>query len=210
MLPYLGRVIGAISSPSAPTTRVRAGGFTLIEVLVAVAIVVILSGMAVLTLNIGGYDDRLHDEAKRLFQLTRIASDDAVFKSEQLGVRFTLNDYTFYQLQEKPQPAAGTSSKKKTKRIWQPVAGDKQLRTREWPDEVEVEVKVDGVFIVLEEERDAKAEARQEDLRPHMIFLSNGEILPDTEVQLRSRESKKAWRVALNEDGIMAIEPLEE
>ncbi len=184
-------------------------GFTLIELLVVVTAISILSGMAVVSLNIGGYDDQLRDEARRLFALTRIAADDAIFKSAQLGVRFTHSEYTFYTLQDTPPDAPDTNfgaqdDNDAVVRRWVATEDHAQLHTREWPEDIKLEVFVEGLPIVLDEQRDAKAEADKTDFRPHLIFLSNGEVLPDVEVRLGSTESEKTWRVGIGEDGVLA------
>ncbi len=184
-------------------------GFTLIEIMVVVAAIAILSGVAIVNLSIGGHDDQLRDEARRLFELTRIASDDAIFKTAQYGVRFSHSEYTFYSLQDVPASDDETESEKKDRRRWLAI-DDRLLRAREWLPGIEIEVFVEGLPIALEERRDAKAEAAKDDLRPHLMFLSNGETLPDVEVHLRSSESQKAWRIGIGDEGVLTLGPLEE
>ncbi len=183
-----------------------ARGFTLIELLVVVAAIAILSSVAIVNLNIGGYEDQLRDEARRLFQLTRIASDDAIFKATQYGIRFTHSDYTFYSLQDAADATAGV--KKRKSRRWLAI-DERRLRAREWPREIEIEVFVEGLPIVLEQVRDAKAESEQDKLRPHLMFLSNGETLPDVEVRLSSSESDVTWRIGNGEQGVLTLDQLE-
>ncbi|MEM7208139.1 MAG: prepilin-type N-terminal cleavage/methylation domain-containing protein [Pseudomonadota bacterium] len=200
-----------------PSHATPARGFTLIELLVAVAIAATLSGVALLSINFGGADTQLRDEARRLFQLARIASDEAIFQTTEYGVRFTQSDYAFYTLisveSDTSQSSFNSSdSSKKTKRElrWQASTDSPHLRAREWPEDVEIEVYVEGLPIVLDEKRDEKAEQKDEKLRPHLMFLSNGEVLPDVEVQLRSTESEKAWRIGIGEDGVLALGLIEE
>ena len=85
---------------------------------------------------------------------------------------------------------------------------EQRLRAREWPEEIEIEVFVEGLPIVLDEVRDAKAESTQEKLRPHLMFLSNGETMPNVEVHLSSSESSKTWRIGRSEEGLLALDQL--
>ncbi|MEM7294906.1 MAG: type II secretion system minor pseudopilin GspH [Pseudomonadota bacterium] len=202
--------------PSIPASRSllarRASrGFTLIELLVAATIAALLSSFALLSFNIGSGEERLREEARRLFQLTSIAGDDAVFKTTEFGLRLTHSDYTFYTLVDNPSASSSSvSSEKKSRRRWVAVSEAPQLRSREWPEEIEVELFVEGLPVTLDEERDPKAEAKDERLRPHLLFLSNGEVIPNVEMHLRSAASEKAWRIGFNEDGVLALAPLEE
>jgi hypothetical protein len=173
-----------------------------------VAAIAILSSVAIVNLNIGGYEDQLRDEARRLFQLTRIASDDAIFKATQYGIRFTHREYTFYSLQDVAKTATTVGANKTSARRWLAIDG-RRLRAREWPREIEIEVFVEGLPIVLEEVRDPKAESKQDKLRPHLMFLSNGETLPDVEVRLSSSESEITWRIGNGEQGVLTLKQLE-
>lgn len=184
-------------------------GFTLIELLVVVTAIAILSGVAIVNLNIGNHDDRLRDEARRLFQLTRIAADDAIFKRAQYGIRFTHREYTFYTLQDAPKSSDDQLADKGDTRRWLAI-NEKYLRAREWSGQIEIEVFVEGLPIALDEVRDAKIEAEQNDLRPHLMFLSNGETLPRVEVYLRSSESTKTWRIGMGEEGRLTLQQLED
>ena len=96
-----------------------------------------------------------------------------------------------------------------TERRWMAIEDNAQLRSREWPDDVAIDVYVEGLAVVLDEERDAKAEAEDKKLRPHLMFLSNGEMMPDTEVHISSTETQKTWRIGVDDDGLLAVAPLE-
>lgn len=186
----------------------RSDGFTLIELLVAIAIAAILAGMAIVSLNVGGSDERLEDEARRLYQLTRIASDDAVFKTAQYGVRFTETEYTFYRLEKSADDKSPGDQDSDDKRRWLAIEDHAQLRSREWPEELAVDVFVEGLPIALDQQRDAAAEAKDKKLRPHIMFLSNGEVMPNAEIHLSSTETEKTWRVGIDDDGLLAVKPL--
>ena len=187
--------------------RQAARGFTLIELLVAAAIAATLAGVAALSFNLGGHDDRLRDEARRVFELGRIAADDAVFKTTEYGVRFTHSDYAFYQLE---RSTTGSGDTRKVVRRWVPLSEHRLLRSQEWQQGIEVEVYVEGLPVVLDEERDEEAENKDESLKPHLMFLSNGDVMPNVELHLHSEHTEAAWRIGLTEEGVMGLSLLEQ
>ena len=187
----------------------RAGpiaGFTLIEILVVIVILAITVSVAVVNFNLGGRDDQLEREARRLLQLQKLAADKAIFGAKQYGVRFTQRGYAFYSLEEKQRDSEQSGDL--VELVWRVVQGDKQLRQREWPEGVLVDVYVDGIAIALDAELDQAAEAQSDDLKPHWQFLSNGESLPSVEVRLSSRDAQTSWRVAVGDEGLLIAETL--
>ena len=133
-----------------------------------------------------------------------------MFKTAEYGLRFTQRDYTFYTLED-AESDSSSEDENSTERRWVALADTEQLRSRTWPEDIEIELFVEGIAVVLDEERDEKAEQEEEEkLRPHLVFLSNGELLPDVELHLRSTTTEKAWRVGIGEEGLLALGPLEE
>lgn len=156
-------------------------GFSLLELIVVIAMMATLTGVILPRLNIGGERNQIRNETVRLGELMRRASEEAIFKTRELGIRFTDGDYQFLHLD-----GDGRTGK------W--VAyDDKVFRKREWPDNFEIEIEVAGVRIELE---DAEAFKIDDKTRPHVMFLSNGELMPDFRVLLDKGLLEDRWQVA--------------
>jgi len=170
------------SALSVNTATSKQAGITLIELVVVMAILAIIASMIVPRINIGGNKQLLRDETLRLAELVRRASDESIFKRTEIGVLFSESDYQFLKLD-------GDNRTGK----WVPFESD-VFRMREWPESVEVEVQVAGVAIELESSADAIE--FDEKTRPHVMILSNGEIMPDFKVIVDKGVLDDRWQVA--------------
>ena len=127
-------------------------GFTLIEIIVVVFIIGITITFA--TLSVSQHSDRyIEEEAKRLHHLLRLASEEAVFRSQELSLLLTSTGYKFASLQG-PK--------------WEPITDDSFFREREFPDVITVKLTVDDQDVNLGDSE-----------KPAQIFLlSSGELTP--------------------------------
>jgi len=157
-----------------PSLPRRHQGFTLIEILVVITIAAILVGAVVLNIDLANPSKTVDKTTRRTSLLMQLASDQAVYSRQQFGIRFHPDSYTFFILAptEKGDPA------------WE-IFPDSRLNF-EPPDlPVEFQVDISGIPIILEtlvEDLDAATE--EEPLKPHVLFLSNGEITPDFRIVL--------------------------
>jgi general secretion pathway protein H len=106
-----------------PLTRARRGavaGFTLVEILVAVAIVAIVSAAAFLAWR-GGDAGTLRRDAERFAGALDYAGQRAQWRHEDLGVSVDASGYRFWQ-------------RDLERDAWVPLAGDDVLVARAWPD----------------------------------------------------------------------------
>lgn len=159
----------------------KQSGFSLLELIVVIAMMATLTGVIVPRLNFGGEKKQIRTETLRLAELMRRASEESIFKTREIGIRFTDGDYQFLTLD-------GDNRTGK----W--VAYDsKMFRKREWPDSFEIEVELSGVGVELEYSDDFKID---EKTRPHIMFLSNGELMPDFKVLVDKGISDDRWQVA--------------
>ncbi len=173
-------------------------GFTLIELLVVITIIAILVGVAVLNIEFRNTGATIRDVALRTGLLMELAADQAVYTRQQLGIRFHPASYEFFVLS---QDDSGEST-------WQ-IIEDERLRFKRVTTELELQVDISGLPIVLEELSDELSESTAEDpLKPHVMFLSNGEIMPDFRIVIADIEGEYRHQVATGEIEPVVVEQL--
>ncbi len=127
-------------------------GFTLIELLVVILIIGIIISFA--SLSVGQQASRtLQDEANRIYSLLRLAGEESVLQSRELAMQFSPEGYQFMTLDDGK---------------WIPVEEDRLLRERELPENLELELTVEGVEMDLHNREDP----------PQILILSSGEMTP--------------------------------
>lgn len=177
----------------------RSGGFTLIEIMVVVAIIAIMAGAVVLKVDFQNAGVIVRDNAQRTRLLMILASDQAIYSRQQLGIRFHPNNYEFYILSNDEASGQGT---------WQ-ILEDDRLKFRDTSVELEFQVDITGLPIVLEELEDEIANATDEDpIKPHVLFLSNGEMMPDFRILIADKEGEHEHVISTGEVEPVVIEHL--
>ena len=178
----------------------RAAGFTLIELLVTITIVAILTGAVLLTVDFRNVGANVRDLARRTGLLMNLAADQAVYAGTQFGIRFHPEGYEFWILA--PPEKEGEEPE------WQPFFDDRLNYSP--PDvPIEFEVEISGVPIVLEPFVEELAAATDEDpLKPHVLFLSNGEVMPDFRVVIADESGEYRHSVGTGEIEPIVVESL--
>ena len=137
-----------------PSRIIHSRGFTLFEIIVVVFIIGVIVTFA--SLSIGQHSDRYtEDEAKRLHHLLRLATEEAIFRGQELSLLITDKGYSFASLVG-PQ--------------WEPVTDDPFFRSREFPETVKVSMTVYEQEVNLGDSE-----------KPVQVYiLSSGEVTPFT------------------------------
>jgi general secretion pathway protein H len=135
----------------------RARGFTLIEILVVVAIIAVVSVGVLLSVNLSGRDHDLEHESDRLFALFNYAREQAELQTREYGVRFDDDGYEFLTYDNHQQ-------------LWRSVSEDDALTARKLPDGLDFKLTVEARPVVLKRPADAK------DKTPQVMIFSNGDL----------------------------------
>ncbi len=148
--------------------RRRHSGFSLLELLVVVFIIGILATMFTLSVGVTGGDRELEREVDRLSALIGLASEEAVFQGREIGLRFLPRGYEFSIFD--PEENA-----------WILLSGDELFSPRELPDELLVELEIDGRAVVLkvdDERQRGSEDDPDDDYRPQIFIFSSGDVTP--------------------------------
>lgn len=179
--------------------RLSNRGFTLIELLVTITIIAILVGVVVINLDFRNAGKEIRNTATRTGLIMDLAADQAVYARQQFGIRFHPSSYEFYVL----------NTDDKGDQSWE-MFEDEQLRFKEPNVELEFAVDISGLPIVLEDLVDELSAATEEDpIKPHIIFLSNGEIIPDFRIVISDLEGEFRFEVATGDELPVVVEALE-
>ena len=163
-------------------SKKRIWGFTLLEVVVVLAITALLFGLAVLGIGDGGRNQLLEHEGKRLKAICELAAQTAILQSEEIGAVFSENSYGFVLYHEGQ---------------WLPLQGNSVLRRRSLPVGYRLAVVAEGSLLPLEK-RSGKT------VDPQIIFFSNGEMLP-FEIYLADEHSTRSVRLTGSLTGVLEL-----
>lgn len=163
-----------------------------------VTIISILVGAVVINIEFRNVGKTIRDTALRTGLLMDLAADQAVYSRKQFGIRFHPESYEFYILTETDE---GDSR-------WE-IFEDDQLRFKNTQVVTEFEVDISGLPIILEELAEEIKDATEEDpLKPHIIFLSNGEIMPDFRIRISDVDGEYRYEVATGDVQPVVVEQL--
>lgn len=135
----------------------RQVGFTLLEILVVVAIVGIVAGMATLSMSMVENPRGLRREMDRLTALVQLVSDEALLQGRDYGLLLEPDNYRFLVYNY-------------DKSLWEDQGLDPRLRSRELAPGQRFHLIVEGQQVPLD------VEEKVERLVPHIAILSSGEF----------------------------------
>lgn len=159
-------------------------GFTLIEVLIVLVIIGVIVGLAALAFR-DNRADELAREAQRLRAVLALASEEAIVKSRELGLRFDADGYRFFVLDDE--------------QVWQPIEHDREFAAHELSKSLELTVLVDARALRTDQgEKSGKDE-------PQVYFFETGELYPAFELSLGHQDLETLYRIDANIDGTVEL-----
>jgi type II secretion system protein H len=178
-----------------PAATGRAAGFTLVEILVVLAIVGVMVLAVGLSVDSGGPARKATVEAERLVALMRLACDESGQFAQEIGIRFDGSGYVFVR-------AIG--------REWE-VRDSAALRARRLPAGMRLDLRIGDRAIELEQAGDFDAaaatggDAGDADLDPHLACDADGALnAGDARIEIRAGDRIVAIRTG--EGGALEIE----
>ena len=143
-------------------------GFTLLELLVVVALIGVMLSVVVLNIGDGGREKQMENEARRLTAVIKLARDEAVLMSQELSMVIKDNHYDFQVLGEKK---------------WQPLVDEQILSHHDLQDGLGLELEMEA-FNFTPKRNKAKGQGnsidKDDDVDARLYFLSSGEVQPFT------------------------------
>jgi len=160
-------------------------GFSLLELLVALFVVVLITSMVTLTVSSGGQDIRLEATVRKLADVAAFALDEAQIHGQDYGL----------MLEEHLSGSASYFSytwQQRNLEGWREPPPDQEVFTAgEFPPEVELELELeDSPFTELSIDEDER-----EKRSPQVVFYSSGETIAGA-INVRRREDDELlWRI---------------
>jgi general secretion pathway protein H len=198
----------------------RAGGFTLIEILVVIVIISVIVGAATIAVGVLGKDRQAEDQARRLWAVMQQAREEAELQGLDVGLYLASGSYEFLRFDRRVN-------------AWQPIPDDDFYAAREMPDGLRFRASLDGREIVLKPtlpsrtiKQRAKANNEVKELgadddedkgedplkrddkdnpSPQIVVLSSGEVMP-FEVAIERENNPAVFRVVGTADSDLRVE----
>ncbi len=158
-------------------------GFTLIELMVVIAIIGIMLGLGMFAFGDGGLSDKLEDESQRLYGLIKLAQEESIIQSKELALELDRDGYVFKQLYDGQ---------------WVAITSDKIFRKRSLTAGIELSLEVENVKLAL-----TRNEDKDEAIR--IYILSSGELTP-FDITLKITELQQIFKITGQANGQLILE----
>lgn len=178
-------------------------GYTLLELLVVIAVISIILSMTTLAITSGSAQERIQTEAQRFSALFQLAQDESLLNASEMGIAVTDDSYQFLLLEENQ---------------WLPLAQDNSFRQRLMPDDIRIELELDYQHTELESrvskigevskvgEVEKFAHEDKDKPKPQIYLLSSGELAPPFRLRFYMPGQDISVSIDGHEDGSLSLE----
>lgn len=166
-------------------------GFSLLELLVALFVVVIMTSLVTLALNSGGQDMALEARARSLADSSGFALDEAQMRGVDMGLlieHFREGDGSSYSISWLERMPQG----------WRRPTVDRDIFSpRVFPGDIELELEIEGVPVELLTRLDGlpAGGGKTTETVPQVIFYSSGEVTMGSIVLRQVETGEPLWRI---------------
>lgn len=162
----------------------RHAGFSLLELLVTLFVVVLVTSLVTLTVGSGGQEIRLEAEVRNLADVASYALDEAQLTGRDFGL-------LLQRVDDAGETLYGYRWRERLPEGWRAPPGGKDVFTaRQFPAEIELQLQLEDIPLAELDLADS-----EEELTPQVVFYASGETTPGS-LELRRRDDGELlWRV---------------
>ena len=163
-------------------------GFTLLELLVVVAIIGMLAGAVTLSIGALGPDREIEQETGRVRSLMKLLHEEALMQTRDYAVMFTRTGYRFYIYDYQQLK-------------WVDTSADRLLEQHALPPRLEMSLLLDGREVPLERDFESVEVNKP---APQIMLLSSGELTPFT-LEMARQDTRGRFELTAELDGSLSV-----